>query len=126
MEYRRVYYSLICHIFSQQPLTSNLYASESNSFLAQVLQRDADMIHRIVNAMEAVNFPCSNSMVKFFDLSISSNSDLSEFELSTIYFEVKNFDLKTKWYSSLVSWNLKSSSNLAILFLTCWFSALVV
>ena len=55
MEYRRVYYSLICHIFSQQPLTSNLHASESNSFLAQVLQRGAEMINRVVNAEEAVN-----------------------------------------------------------------------
>ena len=41
--------------FLLYPIRSNLHPAKGEPFLAQVLQRDADMIHRIVNAMEAIN-----------------------------------------------------------------------
>ena len=40
--------------FSPQCLRSNLHPAKSEPFLAQVLQRGTDMIHRVVDAEEAV------------------------------------------------------------------------
>ena len=40
--------------FPPQPLIPNLHPAEGEPFLAQILQRGADMIHRVVDAEEAV------------------------------------------------------------------------
>ena len=41
--------------FPPQPLSPNLHAAEGEPFLAEVLQRGADMIDGVIYAKEAVN-----------------------------------------------------------------------
>ena len=40
--------------FSPQRLSPNLHPTKSEPFLAQILQRDAEVIYRVVDAEEAV------------------------------------------------------------------------